>query len=304
MVRRVVPSMFWSDQNVIEKLSMKARYFLLYLMTNERTSQLGIYRLPLRYMQLETDLDKECIGELLSQLESLEIIAYSNRTGEIALLQSLSYSVFKGGKPVLDLLNKELTLIKDEYLIKNVYDMMQNYWKLSTRPFDQKIKELFEQEFFRRECEWFLTIRGDNENVNVKENDKEKEIENEIMNVNDNEMSESNHLEEEFILNDFYIELENRLGTFNFNKQDILFTYYSAFFGDMTKTDEQRILYWQDYFSDTIILEALKRSKNTSKPAIYASGILKKWKKSKVKSYLDIKEIDRKYFEILDFQEA
>lgn len=65
------------------------------------------------------------------------------------MLHSFIYSILKGGKPVIDILGRELGRVKDGNLILAIYEEMKEFWKLSTRVFDQTIKELFENDMFK-----------------------------------------------------------------------------------------------------------------------------------------------------------
>ncbi|RKH69918.1 DNA replication protein DnaD, partial [Corallococcus sp. AB032C] len=44
---------FWQDSFVIE-LTPEEKYFYLYLMTNSKTSQCGIYELPKKIIEMDT----------------------------------------------------------------------------------------------------------------------------------------------------------------------------------------------------------------------------------------------------------
>ncbi|BAX71292.1 hypothetical protein [Leuconostoc suionicum] len=44
-IKRIVDTRFWNDNKVIDTFSVEDKYFLLYLMTNPESTQLGIYKL-------------------------------------------------------------------------------------------------------------------------------------------------------------------------------------------------------------------------------------------------------------------
>lgn len=151
MVRRVVDTAFWTDMDVIDNYSVEDKYFYLYLMTNAKTTQVGIYALPIKVMSFETGYTVDVIRVLLERFNSkYKKIIYSNSTQEVTLLHSLQTTILKGGKPVSDLLEKELTRIKDGNLILDTYYAMKEFWELSKRKFDKTIKELFEIELLNR----------------------------------------------------------------------------------------------------------------------------------------------------------
>lgn len=98
---------FWEDGCIMEQLSHDEKYFLLYLMRNPKSTQLGIYGLPKRVMCFDTGFELETVNGMLDRLEKEHrSIAYDGATQELALLSSLEYSILKGGKPVRDCLER------------------------------------------------------------------------------------------------------------------------------------------------------------------------------------------------------
>lgn len=152
VVKRIVDTRFWEDSQVLDNYSVEDKYFLLYLMTNPRSSQVGIYALPKKVISFDTGYTVEVINVLIDRFSNTyKNILYSYDTQEIALLNSLKYSIVKGGKPVSDLLIKELSRINDTGLVISTYHNMINFWTGSDRPFDKTVKQLFEDEIKRRE---------------------------------------------------------------------------------------------------------------------------------------------------------
>lgn len=126
-IKRIVDTSFWTDDKVMDKFSPEDKLFMLYLMTNPHTTQLGIYQINLKYMALELGYSQDTIRVLLDRFETkYKIIKYSYKTQEIAIKNYLKYSIVKGGKPVEDCLIKEIKLVKDKsllgYIYKNIFD--------------------------------------------------------------------------------------------------------------------------------------------------------------------------------------
>lgn len=150
-VKRIVNTGFWESPKVIDRFSVEDKYFMLYLLTNPKTTQLGIYKLPLKIISFQTGYTTESVTVLIERFErKYNNIIYDTRFQEIAILNSLKYSIVKGGKPVSDLLIKELAAIKSTKLIKEVYKKMLSWWDLSNREFDKTVKDLFEKEINKR----------------------------------------------------------------------------------------------------------------------------------------------------------
>lgn len=122
-IKRIVDTSFWTDEKVMDIFTPEDRYFMLYLMTNPHTTQLGVYAINIKYMALELGYSQDSVHALIDRFESkYGIIKYSYETKEIAIKNYLKYSIVKGGKPVEDLLIKEINNVKDKSLLKFVYD--------------------------------------------------------------------------------------------------------------------------------------------------------------------------------------
>ena len=122
-IKRVVDTQFWTDDKVIEIFSPEDKLFMLYLMTNPHTTQLGIYKVSKKIMAFETGYSTDTISVLLDRFETkYELIKYSNETKEVAIKNYLRHSIIKGGKPVEDLLIKEISMVKDKSLLQYVFN--------------------------------------------------------------------------------------------------------------------------------------------------------------------------------------
>lgn len=166
-IKRIVNTKFWIDEKVIDNYSVEDKYFMLYLLTNPRTSQLGIYKLPKKVASFETGYTREVIEVLLQRFQDkYNNILYNHETQEITVLNSLRYSIVKGGAPVTSLLTKELTQVESDMLIKETYDHMVSWWNKSSRETDGVIKSLFEEELSKRKVP---KEKNDNDNDNDNE---------------------------------------------------------------------------------------------------------------------------------------
>lgn len=117
-VKRVVNTRFWDDDKVINEFSPEDKYFMLYLLTNKHTTQLGIYTLVPKQAAFELGYSVEAVLVLLDRFEhKYGIIQYSKETSEVAVRNYLFHSVIKGGKPVMDCLLKEEKDVIDRSLL-------------------------------------------------------------------------------------------------------------------------------------------------------------------------------------------
>lgn len=127
-LKRVVSTDFWTDSKVIDMFSVEDKYFMLYLLTNPHTTQLGIYELNIKQASFETGYTADVITVLLERFENkYGLIKYSKATKEVAIGNYLRHSIMKGGKPVEDLLNRELQRVKDKNLIDYSFNKIKNH---------------------------------------------------------------------------------------------------------------------------------------------------------------------------------
>lgn len=107
---RQVHTEFWQDAFVLE-LTPEEKYFYLYLMTNSKTSQCGIYELPKRIIEIETGYNRETVDKLLQRFIDYGKIKYNEETQEIMLINWLKYNATKSPK-VISCIKQELLKVK------------------------------------------------------------------------------------------------------------------------------------------------------------------------------------------------
>ena len=131
-IKRIVDTGFWTDDKVVDDFSPEDKLFMLYILTNPHTTQLGIYKINERQMAFELGWSKESVSVLLDRFENkYHTIKYSKDTKEIAIKNFLKHSIVKGGQPVLDLLRKEVGEVKDRQLLQFVFSHLKDYKNLN-----------------------------------------------------------------------------------------------------------------------------------------------------------------------------
>lgn len=75
-VFRKIDIRYWQDGYVLN-ISYKEKYFYIYLMTNSKTTQCGIFELPKKIIEVELGLDKDEIEVLLKKFINDKKILYS-----------------------------------------------------------------------------------------------------------------------------------------------------------------------------------------------------------------------------------
>ena len=115
---RKIHTSFWSDP-FIQDLDNDHRLFYLYLLTNERTKQCGIYEISKKQMAFELGYSIDRVSKLLAYFIKTGKILYSDITKEVALKNWLKYNGSTSPK-VASCIKSELCLVKDRVLIEYV----------------------------------------------------------------------------------------------------------------------------------------------------------------------------------------
>ncbi|WP_258553361.1 DnaD domain-containing protein [Lactococcus cremoris] len=279
MSKRIIETSFWTDEKVIDNYSPEDKYFMLYLLTNPKTTAIGIYPLPIKIIAFDIGYSKESVLTLIERFDkTYKNIVYDAKTQEIAVLNSLKYTISKGGKPVEDMINRELNAVKNSDLIESVYKNMLDWWSISDRKFDELIKSSFEKEIFKRKE---AKEKNANTNVNADANANTDSVDD---SYHDSlKQHNSNNYDSFNFSNESYSESPNE--SLN-EKTDFqyLIELYQENFGivkpilyDDLKAD------LEDYGLE-LIIEAVKRAVKRQREYGYAQGILKSWNNKGIKT--------------------
>ncbi len=112
---RQIQTNFWSNTYIQEEMTAEDKYFYLYLMTNEFTTQIGIYPITKKQMSFDLGYSLESVQALLQRFETYhKLIKYDTETREIILLKWAENNLNLGGKPVQDLIKKEISQVKNK----------------------------------------------------------------------------------------------------------------------------------------------------------------------------------------------
>ncbi len=112
---RQIQTSFWSDTYIQEEMTAEDKYFYLYLMTNEFTTQIGIYSITKKQMSFDLGYSLESVQALLQRFETYhKLIKYDTETREIILLKWAKNNLNLGGKPVQDLIKKEISQVNNK----------------------------------------------------------------------------------------------------------------------------------------------------------------------------------------------
>lgn len=160
-VFRQIHIKFWQDAFVLD-LTPEEKYFYIYLMTNSKTSQCGIYELPKRIIETETGYNRETVDKLLKRFVEYGKIIYNEKSKEIIVINWMKFN-YNSSVKVQACIKKELEKIKTVEFIKIL---------------DKKIKEINPKD---KVCEPYIypmdTVSIDYGEEKEQQQQKEKEKE-------------------------------------------------------------------------------------------------------------------------------
>jgi len=93
------------------ELSPEEKFFYIYLLTNSKTTQCGIYELPKKIMEIETGYNRDTVTKLLRKFVDYGKIEYNEKTNEIYLINWFKYNPSKNSN-IQKCVDKELESVK------------------------------------------------------------------------------------------------------------------------------------------------------------------------------------------------
>lgn len=116
---------FWQDGFVLD-LTPEEKYFYIYLMTNSKTSQCGIYELPKRIIETETGYNRETVEKLLRRFIDYGKIMYCDKSKEIMIINWIKYNAIRSPK-VISCMKKEVETIKNKDFVMSLASLCKQY---------------------------------------------------------------------------------------------------------------------------------------------------------------------------------
>ncbi|WP_051354394.1 hypothetical protein [Leptotrichia trevisanii] len=124
---RQIRTSFWKDAYIQDEMTAEDKFFYLYLMTNDQTSQIGIYEITKKKMSFDLGYSMESINALVTRFETYhKLIKYDSETREIILLDWAKDNLNRGGKPFIDLIISELKNVKQKKFLEIISQQCQN----------------------------------------------------------------------------------------------------------------------------------------------------------------------------------
>ena len=165
-IKRIVDASFWTDGKV-DDFSPEDKYFMLYLLTNPFSTQLGIYEMSIKQVAFQLGYSVDAVKVLIERFENkYDIVIHSQSTNEIAIKNFLRHSIIKGGAPVRDCLIKEMKSVKNKDLIARVFSHIKD-----SEDLNETVKNIIGE---------YEAKNGTLQYSNYKQNDNDNENENDV----------------------------------------------------------------------------------------------------------------------------
>jgi hypothetical protein len=117
---RYVHCNFWRDTDVFD-FTPEEKFFYIYLITNEHTTQCGIYEVSIRQIEIETGYNKETIEKLIERFQkTYKKIKFNPKTRELAIKNWPRYNI-TSSPAVIVCAETELEKVKDKSLVTYIY---------------------------------------------------------------------------------------------------------------------------------------------------------------------------------------
>ena len=154
---------FWQNEYIQEEMEPEEKLFYLYLLSGPSSSQIGIYQISKRQMAFDTGFSNDKIDELMDKFINIhKLIDYDEKYREVVIIKWGNLNLNKGGKPIEDLIIKELRKIKNLSFIKYRLEDCRN----------ERLSELIH--LFYDTCNDTLTIRKEKKEINQNEDTNAK----------------------------------------------------------------------------------------------------------------------------------
>ena len=272
---RMVLTGFWRSSLNLEKMTSDDKLFYMYLMTNEKTTQIGIYEITKKEMALEMDYTFEKVELLLERFTTLhKLIRYNPETCEIAIKNWGKNNLHRGGKPIMDCIKKELKEVKDTSLISYVCEGIER----------EEIVSLYAP-YCKKKVEEESSHKGEEYTYSATEHDQ---IEESL-----NPRVTEPHEKEQSLKDNSHIE-DGQQSQKSKDINEIVEFWDSNGFGLTNMNAKHQLLSWLENScflnpKDVVIKAMGIACANNKRRLNYVVGILKNWKNE---SLLSIEEID------------
>ena len=158
---RSVQTKFWSDTKIVDDFTPEDKYFYLYLLTNEKSNQLGCYEISIKKMCIDTGYNQEIIKKMLDRFENvLEVINFDSKTKEIFIKNWHKYN-WLDSDTTRKCIEKEFNLVKSNKLRDFINPLYAPYMPHGS---NKKKKEKEKEKKEEKECVYNSKVSSNSSN--------------------------------------------------------------------------------------------------------------------------------------------
>ncbi len=158
---RSVQTLFWSDTKIVDEFTPEDKYFYLYLLTNEKSNQLGCYEISIKKMCIDTGYNEETIKKMLYRFENvLEVINFDSKTKEIFIKNWHKYN-WLDSDTTRKCIEKEFNLVKSSKLKELIIPFYTPYMPHGS---NKKKKEKEKEKKEEKECVYNSKVSDNSSN--------------------------------------------------------------------------------------------------------------------------------------------
>ena len=120
---RILHTSFWNEDPDMYELTPEQKYFYIYILTGPQTKQCGISKFSIKIAADQTGYNNDTISKLIKLFqEEFGKIKYNPGTKEMAIKNWVRWN-YQGKNPKVEIcIQKELLLVKDQELIRYVWE--------------------------------------------------------------------------------------------------------------------------------------------------------------------------------------
>ncbi len=115
-IYRQIQTTYWQDKFILT-LTPEEKFFYIYLLTNSKTKQCGIYELPIKIIEVETGYNRETVIKLLQRFIEHSKIQYDWEFEEIAIKNWIKHNNYDKNEKIAKCVEKELKEVRNETFI-------------------------------------------------------------------------------------------------------------------------------------------------------------------------------------------
>ncbi|WP_028983304.1 DnaD domain-containing protein [Sporolactobacillus terrae] len=265
---------FWQDELVAE-MTPEDKYFYIYLMTNGKTSQCGIYRINRRVMAFDLGWNMEKVDRMISRFEEYGRIKYNRDEQEIFMVNWLKYNSAASPK-IAKRVDNELSEVKTIEFRNEVVRLCILYgYPINTVSIQVQTKEEPVSIPNPHQNHYQNQNKNQNHYQNQKQYPEQEEKKDGGVGVASSDESDK-----------FQQDIDKRKEASEFYQQN---------FGVLAPAVAQEMDTWIDTLSSDLVIEAMKIALRAGKQFNYALGILKKWYQRNIRT-LDQAKAESKQF--------